>query len=254
MHPILFSIGSINVYTYGVFLAIAFLLGLALIRKDWKYFSLDPKLIENLFFTVLISALIGARLLYVLLNWPDYSHQPLKIFKIWEGGLVFYGGFLLSLVAFYLFIRKHHLNFWLVADIFAPLVILGQAIGRMGCFFAGCCYGKPTTLPWGVIFPNLKDTLAPPGISLHPTQIYESAGDLVVFFWLYTTRRKKKYNGQVFKNYVLGYALVRFIVEFFRGDERGPVFLNLPFTQWLALLFFFLALLTSVYLSRKSES
>ncbi|MFH1259898.1 MAG: prolipoprotein diacylglyceryl transferase [Elusimicrobiota bacterium] len=251
MHPILFSFGSIKIFTYGVFLAAAFFLGLELVRKDLKRDTFDAKIGENFFFVVLFSSLIGARLFYVFFNWSEYLQEPLKIFKIWEGGLVFYGGFLFALIASLIFACKHKIKFLLLMDIFSPMLILGQAIGRLGCFFAGCCYGKPTTLPWGVVFPNLETTLAPSGIRLHPTQIYESIADLVVFFWIYLNRRKKKYDGQVFVNYVLGYALVRFIVEFFRGDARGPEFLHLPATQWMAAGFFLAALLTGFYLSRK---
>src|SRR5512143_814516 len=150
-------------------------------------------------------------------------HHPLEILMIWKGGLVFYGGFLLALFTGVWYLNRFNMPLWKVADIIAPCIALGQAIGRLGCFSAGCRYGKPTDLPWGVTFTD-PNSLAVLGVPLHPTQIYESAGALTIFAFLWLYRKKTTFEGQLFWLYVMLYSVLRFTIEFVRGDEvRGFV-------------------------------
>ncbi|MBI4379494.1 MAG: prolipoprotein diacylglyceryl transferase [Nitrospinae bacterium] len=220
MYPILFKIGSLTVYTYGVLISSAFLVGLILAVIEAKREGEDPQKIMDLSVYILISAIAGSRLLYIMISYKEYVSDPLRILKIWEGGLVFYGGFLMAIAVVIVYLRKHNMNVWKVGDILAPSVAIGQGIGRLGCFFAGCCYGKATNVPWGVIFTD-PNTLAPMGIRLHPAQLYDSANGFIIFTVLVVLRRFKKFDGQLFWTYTLLYAIGRFIVEIFRGDERG---------------------------------
>jgi phosphatidylglycerol:prolipoprotein diacylglycerol transferase len=181
------------------------------------------------------AGLLGARLFYVLLNLAYFREHPLEIFAFWRGGLVFYGGFLVAAAAGVWFTRRHEYSIATVADCLAPALAVGQAVGRWGCFFAGCCYGKPTSLPWAVKFTD-PASLAPLGIELHPVQLYESIGSLLigVMLWLQVTRRNQE-PGQVFWTYVLLYGSLRFALEFVRGDDRGPALGGLFPSQLIAL-------------------
>jgi phosphatidylglycerol:prolipoprotein diacylglycerol transferase len=221
MHPVLFRLGPLTIHTYGVLVALAFLAGITLATREGRRKGVEPDRIMDLGLYILAAAIIGSRLLQVAIEYRYYSQHPLEIFMIWKGGLVFYGGFILAVLTSVWYLNKHSLPVWRVADIFAPSIALGQAIGRLGCFSAGCCYGKPTGLPWGVTFTD-KDTLAVMGVPLHPTQVYESIGTLLIFIFLFLYRKKTAFEGQLFWLYVLLYSALRFTIEFFRGDvERG---------------------------------
>ena len=222
MHPVLFEIGPFTLHTYGVFVAMAFLAAIGLSLKEARNVDEDPNKVLDLCFYMLIAGLVGSRLLYVIINWRMFLRDPVEIIRIWHGGLVFYGGFLGACVAAVWYIRRQRLLPWKTADILAPSIALGQFIGRIGCFFAGCCYGKPCDLPWAVTFTNVN-SLAPRGIGLHPTQLYHSFNGLVIFFILIWMRKYKQFHGQLFWTYVLLYAVSRSVIEIFRGDERGMI-------------------------------
>jgi len=242
MYPELFKIGPLTIHTYGVLVATGFLLGLGLAVRQAKKEGIPPNKIVDLGFYILLSALIGSRLFYVMINAGYYIKNPLDIFKVWEGGLVFYGGLVLTVLTVLWYVKKNALSIWSTADLFAPSLAIGHAIGRIGCFCAGCCYGKPAEgLPWAVSFTD-PQTLALVGIPLHPTQIYESLGELTIFLVLITLRRHKSFNGQLFVTYVMLYSVLRFIVEFFRGDiARGFITHQLSFSQGVSILMFLTA-------------
>lgn len=252
MHPVLFKIGPFTIYTYGVLVATGFLLGLGLAIKDAKRHGISPYKIVDLGFYILLSALIGSRLFFILINITHYIKNPIEIFKIWEGGLVFYGGLILTVPTFLWYVRKNSLGVWNTSDIFAPSLAIGHAIGRIGCFFAGCCYGKPAEgLPWAIVFTN-PESLATIGVPLHPTQLYESIGEFINFFILITLRRYKSFNGQIFMTYILLYSLLRFIVEFYRGDtNRGFITSELSISQGISILMFFTAIIGLIALRHK---
>lgn len=220
MHPILIKIADFTLHTYGVFLAIGFLLAVALALKEARRIGIDPDLILDLAFYVLIAGILGSRLFHVLGNLPEFQQNPLDIFKFWRGGLVFYGGLIFAFLVSIRFIRKHRLDFRQMADLVAPSIAIGLALGRIGCFFAGCCYGLPSEIPCAVTFYDIN-SLAPLGVPLHPTQLYESAAAFAIFFTLISMRRRKRFQGQLFWYYLLFYSLARFIIEFYRADPRG---------------------------------
>jgi len=232
MYPILFQIGNFSVYAYGFFIAVGFVITLALaslkIRKSKTGISFGN--LVDLFFYTVLSAIIGSRALFVLIHFDDYRRNPMQIFKIWEGGLVFYGGLLLAIGVSLWYMRWHRLPIWKVADLISPLIALGLFFGRVGCFFAGCCYGKETSLPWGVIFKH-PDSLAPLNIPLHPTQLYDGANGLAIFFFLSWMEKRKTFDGQIFWLLLFLYTITRFFIETLRGDPRGFLFGNLLSTS-----------------------
>lgn len=180
MHPVLLKLGNISVYTYGFFIAVGFVIGILIAKREAKRRNIDPELIMDLSFYIIIAAIIGSRLFYVITTPASFIENPVDIFKIWNGGLVFYGGFILALVTAAWYVRKQHLNVWQIADVFAPSIALGQFFGRLGCFSAGCCYGKVCDLPWAVTFHD-PNSLAPTNIPLHPTQLYHALGNVMIF-------------------------------------------------------------------------
>jgi phosphatidylglycerol:prolipoprotein diacylglycerol transferase len=220
MHPVLFRIGPLVVHTYGVFVAMAFLSALGLALREARMVGEDGNQVLDLCFYMLLAAIVGSRILYVLVDWPTFRQDPVEIIRIWHGGLVFYGGFIAAFVTALWFMRKRGLALWKTSDILAPPIAFGQFVGRIGCFFAGCCYGRACSLPWAVTFTH-PESLAPKGIPLHPTQLYSSLNGLFMFVVLIGLRRVKAFEGQVFWAYVLLYGVTRSIIEFFRGDDRG---------------------------------
>ena len=236
MHPVLVRFGSLTIHTYGVLVAAGFLLGLALAVKQAKKEGIPQERIIDIGFYVLVAAIVGSRLFFVAVNAGHYLKHPLDIFKIWEGGLVFYGGLILALPSALWYIRKHHLDGWRITDIFAPSIAIGHAVGRIGCFAAGCCHGRLCELPWAVTFHD-PESLATTGIPLHPTQLYESAGEFLNFLILITLRRYQSFKGQLFWTYIFLYSVLRFVVEFFRGDEaRGYLFGGISVSQGISVI------------------
>ncbi|GAB4272798.1 MAG: prolipoprotein diacylglyceryl transferase [Deferrisomatales bacterium] len=223
MHPVLFQLGRLTVYTYGLFVALGFLAALWLIGREARRRGMDPAALQDLGLLAVVSALVGARLFYVALEWRHFVEHPLQIVEIWKGGLVFYGGFLAATAAAAAFVRRRGLPFWTTADVAAPAVALGQALGRVGCFFAGCCYGAACELPWAVTFTDPRG-LAPLGQPLHPTQLYSAVANLAVFAVLYVgVRPRQRFEGQLAGLYLVLYPAARFAVELFRDDPRGAL-------------------------------
>ena len=221
MHPILLQIGGFTLYTYGFFVALGMLIALWFILYQAKKWELPVDPIMDMVFYCVIAGIVGARFFYVLLYWPMFRDAPLEIFKLWNGGLVFYGGFLAGLICVIMFIRIKKLPPAKIMDLIALSVPLAHSVGRIGCFFAGCCYGKPSSLPWAVAF-NHPDTLARPmGVPLHPTQLYCSVGNFLIFVFLLMLSRSGRFSGRLVFIYLMIYGCFRSLVEIFRGDERG---------------------------------
>ncbi|PYS74490.1 MAG: prolipoprotein diacylglyceryl transferase [Acidobacteria bacterium] len=216
MYPILFRVWNFPVNTYGVFLALAFL---GAIFVTVKLGVRDGLPRERL-------SLVGSKLL-MLFTEPEYRQNPRLLFSLdfLRSGGVFYGGLIGAVIAAYILMRRWKLPWWKTADACAPSIALGNVLGRQGCFSAGCCWGKPTNLPWGVRFSELghEVTGVPIDTKLHPTQLYESFAMLIVFFFLLWLHKKKKFSGQVILAYALIYATVRFLIEFVRDDPRGDI-------------------------------
>ena len=222
MHPVLIKVFGLEIHTYGVFIAIAFLVSMSMAAWIGEKEGIKKDIIYDFAFYILIFSIIGARLLYVVIEYKYYFKYPLNIFKIWEGGLVYYGGFLGAVSASIFYIKRYEgISFFKIGDIFLTVLPLGQAIGRLGCLSAGCCYGKPCSLPWAIKFTD-SASLAPLNVHLHPTEIYHMLADLIVFLILFlVVRKRKKFYGEVTVFYGILYSIVRFTVEFFRGDPRG---------------------------------
>jgi phosphatidylglycerol---prolipoprotein diacylglyceryl transferase len=228
MYPELFRIGSFPVTTYGIFLALGMLLALFVASRLAARDGLPRERIYDLGLWTLVSALIGSK---VLMYFLDENVNVFSLDFLRSGG-VFYGGLIGGFLAVVLLVRFYKLSFWKVADALAPGVALGQAFGRQGCFSAGCCWGKPTELPWGVHFTELGHeytgvpiyTADGGPLHLHPTQLYESFIMLAVFGFLYWLHRRKKFDGQVLIAYGIIYSIVRFSIEFIRDDPRGDLF------------------------------
>jgi phosphatidylglycerol:prolipoprotein diacylglycerol transferase len=256
MHPILFDLGPATIYTYGVLLAAAYLLGLklAMVRADRR--GLDQARVLDLGIYIIISALVGAKLLLVITDFRTYISDPSELISLARSGGVFYGGLILAVTVALVYIRKVGLPLWTTTDVFAPGIALGHVVGRFGCLFAGCCFGKPTTLPWGITFTDpfaATNVGTPLGVALHPTQIYEAGAEALILAVLLMTERKGRgFAGRTFWLYMLLYAISRFVIEFYRGDERGTVGM-FSTSQFISILLAPLAIAMLVYLSRAAS-
>lgn len=236
MHPVLVRIGPLTVHTYGVLVAAGFLAGLSLAAKLGKKDGMPRERILDIGFYVLLSAIVGSRLFFIALNPGYYFSNPLEALKVWQGGLVFYGGLLFAVPVALWYMKKHRLDIWGTTDIFVPSLALGHAIGRLGCFSAGCCYGKVSEASWAVTFLH-PESLARTGIPLHPVQLYESLGEFVNFLILMVLRKHQSYKGQLLLTYLFLYSVLRFTVEFFRGDEaRGFILPGISVSQGISVI------------------
>ena len=215
--------------------------------------GLDANRVLDLGIYIIISALIGAKLLLLITDFRAYMANPRELLTIVRSGGVFYGGLILAVVVALIYIRRIGLPLWTTCDVFAPGIALGHVVGRFGCLFAGCCYGRPTTLPWGITFTDrfaLENVGTPLNVPLHPTQIYEAGAEFLILMVLLATEKKgKPFAGRTFWIYMLLYAISRFIIEFFRGDERGNVGM-FSTSQFISLLLAPLAVVMLAYLSR----
>lgn len=219
VHPIAFQIGSITITWYGVMVASGFLAGLWTASRRSLRENIAPEQVLDLGPWLIVGSIIGARILYVISYWQkDFSGRPItEIFAVWRGGLVYYGGLIGAILACILYVRWKKLPLWKLADVLAPSIALGHVFGRIGCFLNGCCYGKECSLPWAVTFPPDPSGVREV-IPRHPTEIYESLLNLVLYIALARLFRRKKFDGQVFGVYLVSYALLRSFVELFRGD------------------------------------
>ena len=255
MHPILFKIGKITLYTYGLFVALGFMgaVWFASRRARTKCLAIKSQEITDLFLVILISAILGARLFYVAQNFSLFSDHPLDVFKIWNGGLVFYGGFVVALIAAMVYIKQKGFDLWSTADLLAPAIALGHAVGRFGCLFAGCCYGKSCALPWAITFTN-PESLAPLNIPLHPTQVYAVGSNLMIFGLLLLMDRKWLFSGGLFWLYILLYGVFRSVLEIFRGDDRGEfLFQMISPSQTIGMAMALVAVIMLVWLYGRSR-
>ena len=226
MYPELFRIGSFPINTYGVFLALAFLCAILIAVKLAGRDGLPKEKIYDLSLWMLLSSLVGSKVL-MLFTEPEYRDHPSQLLSLdfLRSGGVFYGGLIGAVIAGYLLMKRYKLPWWKTADACAPGIAIGNFFGRQGCFAAGCCWGKPTTLPWGVKFTELGHDITgvPTNVYLHPTQLYESFAMLLVFGFLLWLHKHKRFSGQVILTYALLYSTVRFLIEFVRDDPRGDI-------------------------------
>ena len=250
MHSIAFQIGRLSIHWYGIFIALGFLAALAVLQYKRKYANMTPDQIFDIGIIAVVGGVIGARIFYVIEFRHQFSGNLLKIFRIDQGGLVFYGGFLLVLVILWLYSRWKKLSIARIFDIYGPAMALGHAFGRIGCFMQGCCFGRPAqhggvAFPAGsapaLKYPDFATTkIAENGqtficsLSLHPVQLYESAANLLLCIALLLLFRKVKKVGQIAASYFIGYGLIRFSLEFLRGDHTDSI-LGMTPAQFLGI-------------------
>ena len=230
MFPRLFHIGNFSLPAYGLLVSIGVLLGIWISVRNSEKQGINPEDAWNLGILVVLFGILGAKILYIVNDWSYYTSHPGEIFSLGtlQAGGVFSGGLLAALIAAAWYMRRHNMPALGTCDAFSPGLALGHAIGRVGCFAAGCCYGKPTEHFWGVTFTNPLAHAwvgTPLGVPLEPTQLFESAVELVNFFVLMWMLKRKKFDGQVFGAYLFLYGVARYFLEFIRDDPgRGSVF------------------------------
>jgi phosphatidylglycerol:prolipoprotein diacylglycerol transferase len=239
MFPKLISIGTFFIPTYGTLVALGFLLALLITVRLAKRAKLPPEPITNLVIYCALAGLAGAKLFMILFDLRSYWDGTRALFSLdtLQAAGVYQGGFLLALITAVLYMRHNHLPVLETSDVFAPGIALGQAIGRLGCFAAGCCWGTECHLPWAVTFSSVEArdlTGVPLGVSLHPAQLYESLADALVFLVLYRMIAKPHGAGAILGWYLTLYSTARFGIEFFRFHEQG-LHLGLSLTQWISL-------------------
>jgi phosphatidylglycerol:prolipoprotein diacylglycerol transferase len=256
VHPKLFDLGPVTVYSYGLLLALAYLSGLKLAMVRAARRGLDSARVLDLGIYIIISALIGAKLLLVVIDYQEFRANPAELWTVARSGGVFYGGLILAVIVAFWYMRRHALPLWITCDVFAPGIALGHVIGRFGCLMAGCCYGLPTTKPWGITFTNplaQQNVGTPLGVPLHPTQLYEAGAEaLILAFLLATETRGRRFPGRTFWTYLLLYAVSRFVIEFYRGDPRGMVG-ALSTSQFISVVLAPLSAVMLVWLSRQPK-
>lgn len=243
MFPVLYSLGDFHLPTYGVLVAAALVAGLMVAARLARHQGLHPDRAWDLGILAILCGIVGAKLLFVVQNWQYYGAHPREIFSlgVLQSGGVFYGGVLAALGGTVWYMRRHGLPWLKTADAFAPGLALGHAVGRLGCFSAGCCYGRPTSLPWGVTFTHplaAQVSGTPLGVPLHPTQLYEAALEVATFFVLLWIFRHRHADGQVMGSYLFIYGFARYFLEFLRGEPQGLTFFSgsLTLMQAISLL------------------
>lgn len=238
MFPYLPEIFGIKIPSYGLMTALGYGLAIYYCVKNRKYLGVSKEVLADMIFYLVLGALIGGKIFYIFFNFDSFWASTF-IEKI-RFGFVFYGGFIGGVIALFLFTKKKKIPFVKATDFFAPALALGHAIGRIGCFLAGCCYGKPTHSFLGVMFNN-PDTLVPHHLQhthLYPTQLFEVFANFILFVILVKIYKKQKNTGITSLTYIMGYALIRFVIEFLRGDDRGGAILGLYPSQIIALILF----------------
>lgn len=246
MHPILLELGRFQVRSYGFMLAVSFLLGIWLAGRRAKRYGIDPQKILDLSVLIILAAVVGSRLLYVVFHLDQYRN-PLDVFALWQGGATFYGGFILAMAASYWWVQRNGIAFLTIADVMAPSIALGLVFTRVGCFLSGCCYGKPTDGPLGLVFPPdspagsaaaaLAQQLGRDTVALHPAQAYSSLKGLVIFTILMLLQPKLVKRGSTFGLLLVLYGIGRFIIDFFRiYEDNARILFGLSFNQVISVV------------------
>ena len=257
MHPTLWKFQGIELNSYGLLLAIAFLLGIQIFVSRARARGVPEEPMQTLSLWLLVLAIVGARALFVVTHWADYASDPLAILRLWEGGLILYGGYVFAIAGGILYLRRRGIRVWRVGDAAAPSMALGIGIGRLGCFMNGCCFGLPTTLPWGVHFPaESVPSFVFPGVPLHPAQLYLSLAGLGIFFWLLAADRKPRFEGWLFWTYIAIDAALRFVLDFTRYYDSSSAIgslggLSFNMNQVLSVALILLSLAMLAILARR---
>lgn len=241
-------------------IALAFLTGLWTATLRARREKIPAERIADVVLWLMVGSILGARVVYVATYWhEEFAGQPIfEIFAVWHGGLVYYGGLIGGIVGGSAYVLWKKMPIWKTADVLAPSIALGSFFGRMGCLLNGCCYGRPTDLPWAITFTNpLAHDLSgtPLNVPLHPTEIYDGVLNLALYALLAWLFRRKKFNGQIFATYLICYSILRSVVEHFRGDYSVLHYhLGLTPAQWISVPMFIIGLALAAILSRRTEA
>lgn len=272
MHPVIFSTDLFGIlskpfslHTYGLMIATGFLLTMVLSSRQAAREDEDPDRIVDLAFYVLLAGLLGARTVFVITKFDEFMQNPIEIFMFWRGGLVWYGSFIGGVTFGAWYTRRYRLNFFKIADIGMPFVALAHAFGRFGCVAAGCCFGKPTELPWGISFPqgSMAQTqqqveglvgLTERSLAVHPTQLYEAGLEMGLFWLLIMLRPHKKFHGQIFLIWLAAYSIGRSIIEVFRGDKERGIYWIMSTSQWISVGVAIAAVVLTIHLLKKHRA
>lgn len=240
-------------------IALAFMAGLWTATLRARREDISAERIGDVVLWLMVGSILGARVVYVTTYWhEEFAGQPIfEIFAIWHGGLVYYGGLIGGIAGALAYMLWKKMPIWKTADVLAPSIALGSFFGRMGCLLNGCCYGRQTDLPWAITFTNplaheLSNT--PLNVPLHPTQIYDGVLNLALYAFLAWLFKRKKFDGQIFATYLICYAILRSVVEHYRGDYSGLHYhLGLTPAQWISVPMFIIGLAMAAILSRRTE-
>jgi len=233
------------------------LLGLqfALIRARSR--GLQRERVMDLGIWIIISALVGAKVLLLIVDYRQFLDNPGSLIDLLRSGGVFYGGLIAAVTVALFYIWRHRMPMWTTTDVFAPGIALGHVVGRLGCLLAGCCFGRQTTVPWAISFHDPQAFAVagtPLGVPLHPTQLYEAGAEaLILAFLLAFERRGRQFPGRTFWTYMLLYGVSRFVIEFYRGDPRGTVFDALSTSQFVSVVLVPLSVVMLLLLSRRPD-
>lgn len=254
MLPTLIKIGPVGLHSYGLMLALAFIVGIWIVQKGAAPLGISKEQVADLGLLILAAAVVGSRLFYVATHWADYRAAPLTSLAIWDGGLTFYGGLLAALPVSYLFARHKNLPFWTLADLAAPAFALGLGLGRIGCFLSGCCFGKPSHLPWAVRFPARSFAGHVYDCPIHPTQLYESAFGFACFGLLWLMAKRRHFSGEQICLFLGLYGAWRLLVDLWRHYETTQIWaLGLTNNQWISIMMMAASAIMAVVLSRNRK-
>lgn len=272
MHPVLFSTTFFGLFkepwslhVYGLLIAAGFLLAMQLAARQAGREGEDPDRLIDLAFYLLLAGLIGSRIVFIFTKLDQYIANPLEIVMFWRGGLVFYGGFIGAAVYLVYYARRYRLDYFKLVDLMIPYVAMAHAFGRLGCLAAGCCFGKPTEMPWGITFPVASMAhqqqqsqglvqLGESALPVHPTQLYEAGFELCLFWLLLSIRPMKRFHGQLFLVWLSIYPIGRSIIELFRGDKERGVYGLLSTSQYISIVVACAAIAVYVYLRKQRAS
>ena len=251
--------GTFTLHTYGVMLALAFFAGFCIALINARREGIPADRIFDIFFYIVISGLLGAKLLHLIVEWRHYSQNPGEIlFALFRLGGVYYGGLILAIAVSFFFLWRWKLSIWAMSDYLAPGLALGLSIARWGCFFAGCCFGKACNLPWAIVYTDKytnQSVGTPLGYKLHPAPIYESIAAFTIFVILMIVVRKRSFDGETISLFLILNGIERFLIEFLRADERGYVFNGLLTTsQLVSLCIIPLGIILFIILMKRGKS
>jgi len=248
MHPILFKLGPITIYTYGVMVAIGIFFGSWILVKLSERENIPKEDVVDAAFWSTVAGFLGARIFFFIYN-PEYLHPWYRILYVWEGGLVWYGGVLFGALTALYFVWKRKIPIWKFADVVSIPISVGLGFGRIGCTMAGCCYGKVCHSPLAIVFKD-PHSAAPLNVPLCPTQPVSSAANFLIALILYSTYRKKSFDGQVFSLYLILYGVFRFLIEFFRATPK-EIFGTLSNNQVISIIMVIAGILVFIYRKRR---